>query len=78
MMKTMNKTDEELRAEANALDAAYTSAALFDAKNEIKYLKSVLTELVCQIQEDVAVDSVTEHFWEAVDAAEEALGHYDE
>lgn len=75
----MNKTDEELRAEANALDAAYTSAALFDAKNEIEYLKRVLTELVCQIQEsDVRIKSASEHFWEAVDAAEEALGHYDE
>jgi hypothetical protein len=69
----MKKSDEQLRAEANALDAAYAGAEIFDLRNENQYLRRVLHQLIMQIQEDVQVDSVTEHFWEAVDDAEEAL-----
>jgi len=69
----MTKSDEQLLKEANELDAAYTSAYIHDLKNENEYLRSVLAQLIAQIQEDVQVDSVTEHFWEAVDVAEEAL-----
>jgi len=36
-------------------------------------LRRVLTQLIVQIQEDVQVDSVTEHFWEALDDAEQVL-----
>ena len=71
------KTDEQLLAEANALDAAYASAEIHDLRHQIKYLERVLTELVTQIQEDIAPDSVTPHFWDAVQDAEEALGYHD-
>ena len=69
----MKKSDEQLLAEANALDAAYAGAEIFDLRNENKYLRRVLHELIIQIQEDVQVDSVTEHFWEAVADAEKVL-----
>lgn len=74
----MRHSDEHLLAEAKALDDAYTSAALVDAQNEIKYLKQVLEELVVQINQDVPVDSVTRHFWDALQDAEEALGYYED
>jgi hypothetical protein len=41
--------------------------------NENEDLRRVLTQLIIQIQEDVQVDSVTEHFWEALDDAEKVL-----
>ena len=74
----MTKTDEQLLKEANELDALYTSAYIHDLKNENVYLKRVLTELVCQINEDVSPDTVTQHFWDAVQTAEEALGYYED
>lgn len=72
-----NKTDEELLAEANALDATLTSAELFDARNQIKYLERVLKNLVNNVLEDVPREFGTEHLWASVDDAEEALGYYD-
>ena len=71
----MTKSDEQLLKEANELDAAYTSAEIHDLRNQNAFLLRVLNELVCQIQEDIAPDAATQHFWDAVQTAEEALGY---
>ena len=71
----MKKSDEQLLKEANKLDALYTSAEIYDLRNQNKYLLRVLDKLVFQIQENIAPDAATQHFWDAVQTAEEALGY---
>jgi hypothetical protein len=39
------KSDEQLLAEANALDAAYAGAEIFDLRKENEYLSRVLWDL---------------------------------
>lgn len=72
----MDKSDEELLAEANALDAAYAGAELFDAQKKIEYLERILKNLVTNIHEDISSAQATEHFWASVYDAEEALGYH--
>jgi len=71
----MKKSDEQLLKEANELDALYTSAEIYDLRNQNKYLLRVLDKLVFQIQENIAPDAAIQHFWDAVQTAEEALGY---
>lgn len=47
-----------------------------EAADEIDYLRRALAELILQVEEDVPADSATEHLWEAVETAKEALGYY--
>ena len=72
----MKKSDEQLRAEANALDAAYAGAEIFDLRKENEYLRRVLSSLVHQADEDVEFKS--KHLQTAIEDAMEALGYYDE
>ena len=72
----MKKSDEELLAEAKALDAAYAGAEIFDLRKENEYLRRVLSSLVHQADEDVEFKS--KHLQTAIEDAMEALGYYDE
>jgi len=72
----MKKSDEQLLAEANALDAAYAEAEIFDLRKENEYLRRVLSSLVHQADEDVEFKS--KHLQTAIEDAMEALGYYDE
>ena len=69
----MKKSDEQLRAEANALDAAYAGAEIFDLRNENQYLRRVLSNLLDHVGEDVEFKS--KHLQTAIDDAMEALGY---
>jgi len=71
----MKKSDEQLRAEANALDAAYAGAEIFDLRNENQYLRRVLSNLLDHVGEDVEFKS--KHLQTAIDDAMEALGYLD-
>ena len=68
------KSDEQLLAEATALDKVYAEAEISDLRWQNEYLLRVLSNLVDQINEDIGADSGTRHFWAAVEEAEEALG----
>ena len=71
------KTDEQLLAEANALDAAYVAADAFDLRKENEYLRKVLEELILQVKEDFPEEAWTRFVREAIEDAEEALGWHD-
>jgi hypothetical protein len=74
MITKTAKTDEQLLAEANALDAAYAGAEIVDLRHENEYLRRVLLELVLQVKEDFPEESCTSHLCTAIEDAEEALG----
>lgn len=71
----MKKSDEELLAEANALDAAYAGAEIFDLRKENEYLRRVLSNLLDHAGEDVEFKS--KHLQTAIEDAMEALGYLD-
>ena len=71
------KTDEQLLAEANALDAAYAQADRRDLIVENQYLRQVLEELILQVKEDFPEEAWTRFVREAIEDAEEALGWHD-
>ena len=71
----MRKTDDELLAEANALDATYAAAELHDLRYQIEYLRKVLANLYYQTQEDAL--RKTKDLESALDDAAEALGLFD-
>lgn len=68
------KSDDQLLAEATALDKVYAEAEISDLRWQNEFLMRVLTMLVDRINEDISQDSGTRHFWAAVEEAEEALG----
>lgn len=68
------KSDDQLLAEATALEKAYAEAEISDLRWQNEYLLRVLSNLVDQINEEIGTDSGTRHFWAAVEEAEEALG----
>ena len=71
------KTDEQLLAEANALDAAYAQADRRDLIVENQYLRQVLEELIIQVKEDFPEEAWTQFVREAIEDAEEALGWHE-
>ena len=75
-MCNRNKTDEQLLAEANALDAAYAAADAFDLRKENEYLRKTLENLYYQVREDVPYESRSKHLHAAIEDAAEAIGLY--
>ena len=71
----INKSDEQLLAEANALDADYLRAHVRDLEYQVEYLRRVLSNLLDHAVEDVGIKS--KHLQTAIEDAMEALGYYD-
>jgi CHAD domain-containing protein len=70
------KSDDQLLAEANALDAAYASAELHDLRTQVEYLTRALRDLHDNVQSDFLEESWSKHLSMSMNDAAEALGLY--
>lgn len=68
------KTDEQLLAEAYALDAAYMSAEIHDLRGDVAYLTRTLHDLYHQVEADIPEGQMSQSLLRVMYRAAEALG----